>query len=252
MSQTNAFAMFGQTRPDGKNSKFNLDTLLDFSHLRPQVQQHLKNVYTCLSISTLFAALGVYLSITGWFNYPFLALIGSIVSMIWLFTLDLNGQTQMKCFALMSAMAFFTGVHISPLVNLAVNIDPEIVMSAFLFTSLIFLCFTLSALFTSKRTYLYLGGLLSAGTSLLVILSLFNIFGRSALIFNVNLYLGLLIACGYILFDTQLIIEQANRGDLHFVKHAVFLFVDFVDLFVRILIILIKNSQQNKKKSNNR
>lgn len=33
MSQTSAFSMFGQGRPDGKNGKFNLDALLDFSHL---------------------------------------------------------------------------------------------------------------------------------------------------------------------------------------------------------------------------
>jgi len=253
MSQTSDFSMFGQRRFDGKNGKLNLQALLDFSHLRPHVQNHLKNVYSCLSISTAFAALGVYLAISEWFNYPLMAFIGSIISMIWLFTLDFNVENQIKCFALMSATAFFTGVHISPLVNLAVNIDPQLVMSAFLFTSLIFICFTLSALFTSKRTYLFLGGLLGSAMSLMCFLALINFFARSPLIFNVNLYLGLLVACGYVLFDTQLIIEQANHGDLNYVKHAVFLFVDFVDLFVRILIILIKNSQQNnKKKSNNR
>ena len=134
-------------------------------------------------------------------------MIGSVISMVWLFSLDLNAQNQMKCFALMAATALFTGVHISPLVNLAVNIDPQLVMSAFLLTSLVFVCFTLSALFTSKRTYLYLGGkwseasdfpirstdsffvvagLLSSGVSLMLFLSLLNIFGRSELIFNVR------------------------------------------------------------------
>lgn len=125
---------------------------------QPRVQLHLKNVYTCLVLSTACAAAGVYLSISGWFNYPLLALIGSVITMVWLFSLDFNRENQMTCFGLMSITALLTGIHISPLVNLAVNVNPELVMSAFLYTSVVFLCFTLSALFTSKRTYLYLGG----------------------------------------------------------------------------------------------
>jgi len=257
MSQTSAFPQFGnggQFR-DGKpttSNKFNLQTLFDFSNLQPRVQTHLKNVYSCLLIATLCATLGVYLSMQGWLNYPRLAIFGSIITSIWLFTIDFNARTQMKCFALMSATALFTGIYLSPLINLAIDVDPQIVMTAFLLTTTIFVCFTLSALLTQKRTYLYLGGLLGTGTSVMLLLSLMNIFGRSQLIFNVNLYLGLLIACGYILYDTQLIVERAVRGDMNYVKHALTLFIDMVDLFVRILIILLKNSQNKNKKSNNR
>jgi len=255
MSQTSSFPQFGnrgQIRPDGKPNKFNLEALLDFSHLQPRVQNHLKNVYSCLLISTLCATLGVYLSMTGWLNYPRLALFASIITTVWLFLTDLNAGTQIKCFGLMSATALFTGIYLSPLINLAIDIDPQIVMTAFLLTTMIFTCFTLSALLTKTRTYLYLGGLLGTGTSIMLVLSLMNLFGRSQLIFNINLYLGLFIACGYILFDTQLIIERAIQGDMNYVKHAIFLFIDMVDLFVRILIILLKNSQNKNKKSNNR
>ncbi|CAF4251670.1 unnamed protein product, partial [Adineta steineri] len=68
----------------------------------------------------------------------------------------------------------------------------------------------------------------------------------------INLYFGLAIACGYVLYDTQLIIERANNGDMHYVKHALLLFTDLVDIFVRILIILIKNSTNKEKKNKNR
>jgi len=258
MSQTsNSFGFFNQFGMNGKptttpNNKFNLQSLLDFSNLRPHVQVHLKNVYTCLLISSLCATIGVYLSMNDWFNYPRLAMLGSVITSIWLFTLEFNAQTQQKCFGLMAATAFLTGVCINPLINLAIAIDPQIIVTAFLVTTLIFVCFTLSSLLTSKRSYLYLGGLLSTGTSIMLLLSLMNIFGRSTLIFNVNLYLGLAIACGYILYDTQLIIERANNGDMNYVKHALLLFIDLVDLFVRITIILIKNSQKQEKKNKNR
>ncbi|CAF1519565.1 unnamed protein product [Rotaria magnacalcarata] len=255
MAQTAGFSLFGNTdrhHADGKSSKFNLKTLLDFSTLQPRVQNHLKNVYTCLLGATLCATLGVFLSLNDWLNYPRLAVFASMATSIWLFSIDFNARTQMKCFGLMSATALFTGIYLSPLINLAINVDPQIIMTAFLLTTVIFVCFSLSALLTKNRTYLYLGGLLGTGTSFMLLLSLMNLFGRSQLIFNINLYLGLALACGYILYDTQLIVERANNGDMNYVKHALLLFIDMVDLFVRILIILLKNSQSKEKKSNNR
>ena len=132
--------------------------LIFVSFRQPRVQTHLKNVYTCLLLATLCATVGVYLSMAGWFNYPRLAVFASIITSVWLFATELNARTQTQCFALMAATAFFTGIYLSPLINLAIQVDPQIVMTAFLLTTIIFVCFTLSALYTQKRTYLYLGG----------------------------------------------------------------------------------------------
>lgn len=52
---------------------------------------------------------------------------------------------------------------------------------------------------------------------------------------------GLLVFMGYVLFDTQMIIERANRGDYNYVKHALDLFVDFVAIFVRLLVIMVSH-----------
>jgi FtsH-binding integral membrane protein len=94
----------------------------------------------------------------GWFNYPPLAFLASIFTIICLCGLDLNAQTQIKCFSFISATAFFTGIYLSPLIALAVVLDPQLVVTAFLMTTIIFLCLTLSVLLTPKLTYLYLGG----------------------------------------------------------------------------------------------
>ena len=56
---------------------------------------------------------------------------------------------------------------------------------------------------------------------------------------SLQLYFGLLVFVGYIVVDTQEIIEKAHFGDLDYVKHALTLFTDFAAVFVRILIIMV-------------
>lgn len=61
-------------------------------------------------------------------------------------------------------------------------------------------------------------------------------------LFILQLYFGLLVFVGYIVVDTQDIIEKAHFGDLDYVKHALTLFTDFAAVFVRILIIMVSRA----------
>ncbi|MBN3294451.1 BI1 inhibitor, partial [Polypterus senegalus] len=92
-----------------------------------------------------------------------------------------------------------------------------IIVTAFLGTSVIFACFTLSALYAQRRSYLFLGGTLMSGLSILLLLSMFNMFYGSVMLFKAHMYLGLLVMCGFVLFDTQLIIEKAEMGDKDYI-----------------------------------
>jgi FtsH-binding integral membrane protein len=74
--------------------------------------------------------------------------------------------------------------------------------------------------------------------STLMLLSLANLLFGSYLIFQAHLYLGLLVMCGFVLYDTQLIIEKRRNGDRDFVTHSLDLFLDFIGIFKRLLIIL--------------
>lgn len=56
--------------------------------------------------------------------------------------------------------------------------------------------------------------------------------------FQGYLYLGLALMSGFVLYDTQLIMEKRRAGDKDFVAHSVDLFVDFIGIFRRLLIIL--------------
>ena len=54
-----------------------------------------------------------------------------------------------------------------------------------------------------------------------------------------QLYFGLLVFLGYMVYDTQEIIERAHHGDMDYIKHALTLFTDFVAVLVRVLVIMV-------------
>ena len=67
----------------------------------------------------------------------------------------------------------------------------------------------------------------------------FNI-GRSPALFQLHLWGGLLIFCGFVVYDTQAIIEKRRRGDKDAIRHSLDLFIDFIQLFRKILILLMQ------------
>ncbi|XP_042493713.1 bax inhibitor 1-like [Macadamia integrifolia] len=110
-----------------------------------------------------------------------------------------------------------------------------------------------AAMLAKRREYLYLGGLLSSGLSILFWLHFASsIFGGSTALFQFELYFGLLLFVGYIVVDTQEIIERAHLGELDYVKHSLTLFTDFAAVFVRILIIMLKHAAEKDQKKRRR
>ena len=61
-----------------------------------------------------------------------------------------------------------------------------------------------------------------------------------------HIWLGLAVFCGFIMFDTQLIIRKARMGDKDFIAHSLDLFIDFVQVFRKVLILLMQKVRQQK------
>nr|CAD7416915.1 unnamed protein product [Timema cristinae] len=55
--------------------------------------------------------------------------------------------------------------------------------------------------------------------------------------------------CGFVLYDTQLIIEKRRNGDKDFVTHSVDLFVDLIGIFRRLVIILTQREQRREERN---
>ena len=139
--------------------------------------------------------------------------------------------------------SFFLGFDIGPFL-IKVN-NPALIIQAFLGTTITFFCFSLSAIFAPRGQYLHLGGIL---ISILFNILFFSIFLNSNFIFQVNLYVGLALMCGFIVYDTQKIIEEFSIGKKDYVMHAFDLLIDFIGIFRRLLVIFYNSKEEEKKK----
>ncbi|DBA05211.1 TPA: hypothetical protein N0F65_005061 [Lagenidium giganteum] len=266
----------------GSQTQWDLGTMLKLSGISRDVQQHLVRVYSTLSLCVLMAgataigASSVALNVNtqGWAGL--VSFLATTVGAIWLHMEPLHHHT--KRFAILMGIAAAMGVSLTALIDVAIEMDPSVLVMAFVTTATVFLCFTGSALLATRRQYLYLGAMLSSALSLMCLGSVLNIFFRSTMLLNLNLvrafaflsfilcravfhspvsvvswlqYGGLLVFCGYVVFDTQMIIEKASMGDKDSIRHALELFMDFISIFVRIVVILLQNSDK-KKRSNDR
>ncbi len=174
---------------------------------------------------------------------------------------------------------FINGLHLSPLISHIVAMsdnggdvgsaafgDSSSSLSLFvikygtpllalLATCLIFASFSAFSLLTKRRSMLYLGSFLSSALSILLLFSVFSLlfgFGASGagsgqwLSQMVMLYGGLMLFVGFVIFDTQIMIEKLHARYRDTVNLSLELFIDFVGIFVRILIILAKKNNRRK------
>eukprot|EP00457_Paulinella_chromatophora_P005263 gb/GEZN01005278.1/.p1 GENE.gb/GEZN01005278.1/~~gb/GEZN01005278.1/.p1 ORF type:complete len:248 (-),score=33.93 gb/GEZN01005278.1/:404-1147(-) len=230
---------------------FNVASLLKFTDITPDIQAHLAKVYGTLAAMLAAASLGVIAHLT-WGIGGTLSTLACFL-MMFIIGFQPDKQNVPKRIALVAAFGFFKGASIGPLCEMSLFIDPSLILIAFLGTMSVFTCFTLAALLAKRRSMLFLGASLSSIMFYMCLLSIANIFIQVPFLYDIQLYLGLIVFCGYVMFDTQLLIERASNGQTDFAWHALELFIDFVAIFVRILIILMKNSQnREKKKESNR
>ncbi|KAH3756277.1 bax inhibitor 1 [Pelomyxa schiedti] len=226
--------------------KVNTSALFETGDLDKRVSRHLVNVYLCLSGTVAIAAGAAFLNILPhWFSF-----LGALA-----FTMAIASTRHSLDFTarlgLLLGEGFFMGSSLGPLVNLFLAVAPQILAVAFLGTVAVFGCFSLSAFYARRRSSFYLQGVLSSGLTLLLLMPLVRfIFGPG--LFGPELYFGLLLFCGFVVFDTQLIIERAFSGNYDVIGHALSLFLDFVNIFVRVLVILARNAKDSKKSNTKR
>ena len=192
----------------------NLETIFNLKDYSSDVKKHLINVYFSLLSCLFFTFLGTYLTVTyELYVNSYFTLFGSLGLMLWL-QFDQKKYEFSRRFAIFCCFGFLQGLSIAPLINLAILIDPKIVTTAVLGTVTVFACFSAAALTSQKRSFLFLGGIISSAGALLAVLSFSNIFLHSSNIYNLQLYGGLMMFSCYVIFDTQLILEVSHISQI--------------------------------------
>jgi FtsH-binding integral membrane protein len=225
---------------------YNPQVLMKMTDITPSVQKHLKDVYLALALATTCASIAAVFNLYTGFG-SLLGVFGFIISAIWLSSTPSTPSTLNKRTTLLCTAAASQGLSLGPLIGAAISIDPTILVLAFAGTATVFASFSAAALLSKRRSYLYLGGMLSSVLSTFMMMRFATLFiGGGALLFQAELYIGLFVFMGYVLFDTQLIVERAEAGDRDYIKHALDLFVDLAAIFVRLVVILMKNAQEKQ------
>lgn len=192
-----------------------------------------------MALSTLSAAGGAAVHLyTDILSAGFLTSIGAVVMFFLLIGTPDNGKNTNLRLGYLLGFAGLTGLGLGPLLEYVILVNPSIVVTALMATTLVFVSFTIGSMFAEQGRWLYLGSTLMTLISTMMFMGLANIFLGSQLIYQAHLYLGLLVMCGFVLYDTQVIIEKRRMGNKDFVTHSLDLFVDFIGIFRRLLIIL--------------
>lgn len=197
-------------------------------------------VYSCLCGTTAAAAVGAVIHLNGIYQANILSAFISLGLVLGLaFTPD-NGKNFYTRLAMLLGFGAATGHSMGLLLEFAIMLNPQIVVTALAGTAVVFVSLSITALFARRGQYLFLGGTLFTILSTMLLFSFSNMLFRSQLINDINLYVGLAVMCGFVLFDTQAIMEKCRMGNKDAIQHSLDLFYDVANIFRKLLVILMQ------------
>jgi len=223
-----------------------MEKLFTMSHLKNDTRHHMKKVYSALTLTLMGATAGALLANM----FPLLAnpFIVLGLSMYLIFNLASRQGTQKERLIKLIGFGVTSGAGLRPLLDMAIHVNANIVPTACILTASIFLCFSLVSLMAKERSLLYLGGMLSSALSAMFWMSLSNMYFGSSSISSMTLYGGVLVMSGYVCYDTQMIVARFEMGDRDFIYHSLDLFVDFISILRKLIIILTKKENDGKRR----
>ncbi|KAK4534627.1 hypothetical protein CDCA_CDCA02G0652 [Cyanidium caldarium] len=232
----------------GSDRFFNAETFKNFRQLTPPVREHVARVYRTVFNAALCAVLACALQN----RWPQLLPLSPGMSMLagglTLWGLSPQRSSLSTRYRLLMLLAALEGYGVGPLIQYAAGVDQALVLQALIATALVFGSFSIAALSGQRRSYLYLGGYLLSALSVLTMLSLWAlVWGMAEWNWTLQLYGGLLLFAGFVVFDTQMIIERAFAGDRDHVQHSLELWVDLFAIFVRVVMTLLRSQERRER-----
>nr|ADG65029.1 hypothetical protein [Drosophila pseudoobscura] len=213
----------------------------------PLVRQHLAKVYMVLGSTVAATTVGALCQMHEVLDLGVLAALATLVLAFGLHIYMDDGKNYRTRLSMLYAFGFCSGQTLGPLLSYINSINPSIIVTALTGTLVIFLSLSLAALLAEQGKYLYLGGMLLSVVSSMVLLSLFNMIFQSYMVQVTQLYVGVFVMAGFVVYDTQNIVLKCRNGNRDVVQHALDLFFDLFYMFRRLLVILTQKEERKQK-----
>ena len=226
------------------------EDLFQLSQISTKTQKHLTKVYLALATGLLSSVLTFVifqnLAFSTFFYYIFfiISIASLIADIVLIFSnKDTSFYKKLNLFSFYGyaiSLGGLLGTGIANLTKYDKLIFNQLSLQALFMTSLIFISFTMFSILTSNRLAIY-----SGATLLTFILSIFSFF-----IWNVKfeIIIGIIIACLYIIADSQkIILNCENNNNNNAFQDAKMLFVDFAQIFIKILMYLLKKKEDEEE-----
>ncbi|XP_029708330.1 bax inhibitor 1 [Aedes albopictus] len=220
-------------------------------NLEPDLRRYLFKVYSTMALTCAAAATGSIVHLTNLWTAGFLSIFLQIFTMVTLVLTPKRKTNRRFRLALLLVIGALSGHTLGLLIEQVMVVNPAFVITALLGTVISFGWLSLSAILARRGSHLMLGGVLSSVTCALVAVAVGNLFYQSWIVHKLSLYLALALMCGFVLFDTQIIMEEYRAGVDDYVAHALRLFFNVEDIFRLLMeILLTKSEPRNSMRRN--
>ena len=213
----------------------NNDALSDSGTLSAsEASRVLRNTYLLLSMTVIFSAVTAVAGLDHVLA-PGELLMSCIVSLGLLFLTWLMRNSVLGLVAIF-AFTGWEGYWIGPVIShyLSYPNGPHLVATAAGLTGFVFLSLSGYALIT-RKSFEFLGGFLFSGLLVLVGIGVLNLFIDMPALSLALSAAGVMVFCGYVLYDTSRII---HGGQSNYIMATVELYLDILNLFLDLLRLL--------------
>lgn len=200
-----------------------------------QTNSVIRNTYILLSLTLLFSAFTAWLAMKS--NAAPMGL-GTLLVYFGLLFLTQSLRNSVWGLVSIFALTGFMGYTLGPILNMVMygfSNGPQLIMTAFGLTGLIFFGLSGYALVT-RKDFSYMVGFLFAASMVVFIGSLLGVLFNLPLLALVSTAGFALVASGLILFETSQII---NGGERNYIMATISLYVAIYNLFVSLLQLLM-------------
>jgi FtsH-binding integral membrane protein len=198
---------------------------------------HIAKVYFTLSYGIILTAIGTTLREV-WFVWPFLVGISVMMGIAF----SDNNTEKLVYF---SIFTLCQGVIIADVVSI---VPVEVIITTMSTLFVLFSTISLSAFFAKGDfDFMMLYGILGVILNVLLFVSFANLYFQSETLFYGDVIVGLFTFSIYLFVDTVKMIYEHENGNNDFVWHAISLYLDVLNLFIRLLILIAENRDKDKK-----